>query len=92
MYTDMKPDYTPAELQEVFEFLVARRVPLIHAAHLLCSLAGINFKRVADAAGIGRGHLYMMLRGIRPASDSARRAFLDLIGLDPWAPIPTSPR
>lgn len=84
MYTDMKPDHTPAELREIFEFLVARKVPLVHAAHLLCSLAGINFKRVADTAGIGRGHLYMMLRGIRPVSESARLAFQEILGIDPW--------
>ncbi len=76
---------SPGELSEILALLLARQVPLIHSARLLCDVAGIGFKQVADAAGIGRGHLYKMLRGIRPVSASARQAFVDCLGLDPWA-------
>lgn len=76
---------SPGELSEILALLLARQVPLIHSARLLCDVAGISFKQVADAAGVGRGHLYKMLRVIRPVSASARQAFVDCLGLDPWA-------
>lgn len=88
MYTDMTTRRPSSELREILDYLVAHDVPLVHAAHLLCSLTGINFKRVADTADIGRGHLYMMLRGMRPVSESARQAFVGQIGIDPWSPSP----
>lgn len=81
--------HSTAELEEILGFLAAREVPLVYIAHLLCDVVGINFKQVAEAAGIGRGHLYMMLRGIRPVSESARQSFIDFLGLDPWDMLST---
>lgn len=64
--------------------LIGYEVELAHIAHLLCDVTGISLKQIADSAGIGRGHLYMMLRGIRPVSTSARQAFIESMGIDPW--------
>jgi DNA-binding phage protein len=76
----------PGELAEILAFLTDHEVPLAYSTHLLCNVAGINLKQVADAAGVGRAHLYMMLRDLRPVSASVRQAFMDCLGLDPWAP------
>ncbi|MDP2835167.1 MAG: hypothetical protein Q8Q28_18065 [Pseudomonadota bacterium] len=77
---------SPGELSEILALLLAHQVPLVYSARLLCDVAGINFIQVADAAGVGRGHLYKMLRGIRPVSASVRLAFMDCLGFDLWAP------
>lgn len=77
---------SPGDLSEILAFLTTHEVPLVYSAHLLCDVAGISFKQVADAAGVGRGHLYMMLRDLRPVSASVRLAFMDCLGIDLWAP------
>jgi DNA-binding phage protein len=77
----------PSELSEILAFLTSHEVPVVYSAHLLCNVAGINLKQVAECAGIGRNHLYMMLSEVRPVSASARQAFMDCLGIDPWVTV-----
>lgn len=76
---------TPEELSEILIFLLSRDVSLVHSMHLTCDVTGVSLKQVADSAGIGRGHLYQMLRGTRRVSVPAREAFMCLLGIDPWS-------
>jgi hypothetical protein len=51
---------------------------------LVCAEAGVKVVDVAEAAGIGRGHLNMVLSGARPVRESVREAYKKLVGFDPW--------
>lgn len=74
-----------AELVEVLEFLSARGTPLVYSVGLVCNVAGVKLQELAVEAGVGRNHLYQMLRGTRPVSAVMRLTFERRLGLDPWA-------
>ncbi|MFA7238859.1 MAG: helix-turn-helix transcriptional regulator [Sulfuricellaceae bacterium] len=74
-----------AELVEVLEFLSHRKIPLAYSVNLVCSVAGVKLQELAVEAGVGRNHLYQMLRGTRPVSVIMRLTFERRLGLDPWA-------
>lgn len=51
---------------------------------LVCAEAGIKVADVAAEAGIGRGHLNLVLSGARPVRVPVRKAYMKLVGFDPW--------
>lgn len=73
------------DIPAILRFLAGQGVSLVHSVRLVTSDQGMTLQQIAARAAIGRTHLYQMLAGSRPVADSARRAFMDTLGVDPWA-------
>lgn len=71
-------------LARIYCFLMSEGCSRVHAMALVCAEAGVKVADVAQAAGIGRGHLNMVLSGERPVREPAREAYKKLVGFDPW--------
>lgn len=71
--------------ERIFRCLSNEKVPLSLSIQLLARLESVELQDIACQAKCARSLLYMALAGDRRAPERLRQAFIDAMGIDPWA-------